>query len=318
MKVHAFAKALAVLVLMQALAPAPAQENKEDKPVIYATAVFSFEERGAKDYAAKVTDLLFAKLAVKPEMILVDRADLKRTLAEQELNLSGVVKAADAVKVGQLTGAKVLVCGSVLQADKKVHLVARIVGTETSRVFGASVDGKINDELSPLVDKLADAIADTIAKQGDKLVAKTVTKKDRLAELTKKIKKGKLPTVMIKITERHVGQAPFDPAAQTELMMYCKEVGFEVIDAEGAVGKADVLITGEGISELAARHGNLISAKARVELKVTDRRNDKVLVADRQSAIVVDLAEQIAGKSALQQAAATLAQRILPKLVCEQ
>ena len=73
----------------------------------------------------------------------------------------------------------------------------------------------------------------------------------------------------------------------------------------------------EGISELAARHGNLISVKARVELKAVDRMTDKVLVADRQAAIVVDLAEQIAGKSALQEAAAALAERILPKLVKE-
>ena len=46
-----------------------------------------------------------------------------------------------------------------------------------------------------------------------------------------------------------------------------------------------------------------------------ERKTGKVLAADRQTALVVDLSEQIAGKAALQQAAATLAERLLPKLV---
>jgi len=36
---------------------------------------------------------------------------------------------------------------------------------------------------------------------------------------------------------------------------------------------------------------------------------------DRQTALVVDLTEQLAGKAALQEAAARLAERLLPKLV---
>jgi hypothetical protein len=36
---------------------------------------------------------------------------------------------------------------------------------------------------------------------------------------------------------------------------------------------------------------------------------------DRQTAVAVDLSEQLAGKAALQEAAAVLAERMLPKLV---
>jgi hypothetical protein len=46
-----------------------------------------------------------------------------------------------------------------------------------------------------------------------------------------------------------------------------------------------------------------------------DRKTDKVLVADRQTAVAVDLSEQNAGKAALGQAAAVLAERLLPRLV---
>jgi TolB-like protein len=302
-------------LLVQAPGDPPAGQGQAAP--VYPTALFPFEERsGAKDYGGKVSDLLFAKLAARSELFLVDRNDLKKVLQEQELNLSGVVRPAEAVRVGQLTGAKILVLGSVLQVDRRLHLIARIMGTETSRVVGAAVDGKVGDELGPLVDKLADAVVDTIAKQADKLVAPRVARTYRLAELNKKLaKKGKRPVVMIQIAERHVGRVAFDPAAQTEIMRYCKGTGFEVIDAEGAKGGVDVLITGEGVSELAARHGNLVSVKARVELKAVDRRTDKVLAVDRQTAVVVDLTEQLAGKAALQEAAALLAERILPKLV---
>lgn len=305
------------LLLIGAASSGAANKDAEEKAVIYPTAVLTFEERGSgvKDYGAKVGDILFARLSAKADLYLVDRDDLKKTLQELELNLSGAVKSGEATRIGQLTGAKILVTGSVLQVDKRLYVVAKVIGTETSRVLGSSVDGKASDELGPLVEKLADKVAETIAKDADKLVAKPVAKTDRLAALKQKLK-GQRPVVRVKIAERHVGRATIDPAAQTEISLFCKETGFELIDPdEGVAAKADVLITGEGFSEFAARHGNLVTVKARVELKVVDRKTDKVLAVDRQTAVVVDLTEQLAGKAALQEAAALLAERVLPKLV---
>src|SRR5947208_2041848 len=131
---------------------AAAGAQGQDKPAaVYPAALFPFEERGTgvKDYGPKVTDLLFAKLAGKPELFLVDRADLKKTLQELELNLSGAVKSSEVTRVGRLTGAKLLVSGSVMQIDKKTYLIAKIIGTETTRVIGVSVDGKTSDEIGP-------------------------------------------------------------------------------------------------------------------------------------------------------------------------
>ena len=268
-----------------------------------------------RDFGAKVSDILFAKLAVRPELFLVDRTDLKKILGELELNISGVVKPNEANKIGQMTGAKILVSGSVIQVDKKTYLVAKIVGTETSRILAASVDGKTSDELAPLVEKLAEQVADVIAKKGDQLVAKTVTKTDRIAALKMKLK-GDRPALWVKIEERHIGAVKIDPAAETEIGRYAKETGFALIDTEeGLRSKADVLIVGEAFSETAARHGNLISVKARVELKAIDRKTDKIIAVDRQTALVVDLTENIAAKAAIAEAAAILAERILPKLV---
>jgi TolB-like protein len=296
------------------------KEEGKPKPV-YPAALFAFEERGAgaRDMGRKVVDLLFAKLVVHDGLYLVDREDLKKTLGEAELNLSGAVKASEATKVGHLTGAKLLVTGSVVQVDKKLYLIAKIIGTETGRIVGTSVDGKATDELDGLVGKLAVKVIATIEKHSGSLVAKTVARKDRIAALKQGLKKGARPTVLIKVGERHVGAATIDPAAQTELLLFCKETGFEVIDAEeGIKSKADIIISGEGISTFAARHGNLITVKARLEIKAVERKTDRVLAVDRQTAVVVDLTEALAGKAALQEAAAAIAERLLPKLVKEE
>jgi TolB-like protein len=263
-------------------------------------------------------DLLFARLAAKEDLFLVDRADMKKTLDELELNLSGAVKPAEATRIGQLTGAKLLVTGSVIPVDRRLVLVAKIIGTETSRVVAASAEGKSSDELGPLVDRLAEQVAEAVQKNADKLVARAAPVADRIAALNQKLKKAARPVVMVQISERHVGTARIDPAAQTEVTKFCTETGFEAIDPdEGLKARADVFITGEGISEFAARTGNLVSVKARVEIKAVDRKTGKVLAIDRQTAVVVDLTEQLAGKAALQEAAAAVAERMLPKLVKE-
>jgi len=311
---HILCGVVAAVMLAAVALPAPA---KDKAPQVYPTAILPFQERGdeVKDYGGKVTQLLFANMAANPDLFLVDREDMQKTLDELKLNLTGLVKPAEAVQIGQLTGAKVLVTGSVFQIDKSVYVVAKIIGTETSRVLGASVKGEATGDLAPLADELAAQIGKMIAQRADQLVAKPLSTEDRIAAIKKLIGGKRLPTVAVSVAERHVGQPTVDPAAETELTMLLTATGFTVIDSQkGDPRKADVLLKGEGFSEFAGRIGDLISVKARLELSVVDPGAGTVLFADRQTAVVVDLTEQLAGKAALQEAAAQIAQRMLPKL----
>ena len=309
--------ATVLALLMTSTLPAQKKEKGEAEPAIYPVAVVPFAERGrdAEELGSKVTDLLFANLVVNPEMYLVEREEIDKLFTEQELNRSGLIDPGKATQIGYLTGAKILVTGSVLVVGDKMYVVAKIIGTETSRVLGASVKGAVDDELDGLVEELAKNVASTISERAKELVAKPVSKEDRLAALTKKMGKGKRPSIWIDIPERHIGQTTYDPAAETELTLFCKELGFEVIDRkEGNRKDADVVLTGEGFSQFASRHGNLVSVKARLEVKALDRASGKVLAVGRQTSVAVDLAEHIAGKTALQDAAVSIAERILPQL----
>ena len=310
--------ALAVVLLTGSVLPAQGKKKDDDERAVYPVAILPFKgnSREAEELSGQVTDLLFAQLVVNPDMYLVEREDIKKLFDEQELNLSGLVNPAERTQVGYLTGAKIIVTGSVVVIGDKLYLVAKIIGTETSRLLGAAAKGKVDDDLDGLVEELAENVATTISEQAKKLVAAPVTHEDRVGAIAKDLGKGKRPTVWIDIPERHVGQTTVDPAAQTELALICKELGFEVIDRkEGNRNAADVLLIGEGFSQFASRHGNLISVKTRLEVKALDRATGKVLAVDRQVSVAVDLAEQIAGKTALQEAAATIAGRLLPKIV---
>lgn len=286
--------------------------------VDYPIAILPFRERGkeVEGLGGQVADLVFTKLIVDPGLNLVDREDLYKTLGEAELNLSGIVNPAEAIVIGQLSGAQLIVTGSVFQVSDKIYLVAKIIGTETSRVVGASVSGGLGLGVDELAKELGDKVIEVIHKRSDKLVAAPITKTDRLAAIRTKLGNAKRPKVFVSITEQHVGEQTIDPAAETELSLFLREVGFEVIDSEqGSAQEADLLITGEGLSEFATRRGELVSVKARLEVKVVDRVTGHVVAIDRQTRVAVDMVEQIAGKQALQEAAADLAERLLPKLV---
>lgn len=304
---------------MPAAPPAVPKVAAQPKPSEHLpVALLAIEERGSgvKDLGTKVGDVLFAKLASKPGLHLVDRADLKKVLDEQALSASGAVKGNEAVKVRRLTGAKLLVTGSVVQVDKRMVLVAKVIGSETGRVTAASVEGALSDDLVALASKLADAIEGIVAKQGRELAPVSAPITDRVAELNKELGAVPRPVLWVQVLERHVGLPASDPAAQTEVTRVAKELRFEALDPDvGGKGRADVLVTGEGFSEVSGRVGGLVGVRARVELRAVDRRTGKVLASDRQVALVVDLSEQVAGKAALQEAAGQLAERVLPKLV---
>ena len=281
----------------------------------FTLAIFDFESRdeAVRDLGPKVATLLNANLSADPQIMTVERAELEKVLGEQELGLSGTVSPDTVAKVGHLTGAKVLVTGRVFKADNELVIVAKIIGTETSRVYGELVKGPASGSITDLSGDLAKKIAATVSEKGDTLVAKVESREDRIAKIKESVRGKPLPSVSVNIGERHFGQPVIDPAAQTELSLILKECGFTLVD-DKSKEKAAVEITGDAFSAYGMRKGNLISCKARVELKA-QKRTGEIVAVDRQTSVAVDVAEQTAAKTALQHAAAELAERLVPALL---
>src|ERR1035437_4042653 len=135
-----------------------------DKPQSALTvAVYDFKgDADTASFGGKVTTLVTANLTTETNLVLVERAELTAALSEQAFGISGMVSSDAAAKIGQITGAKVLVAGQVIKTgDNHLAIVANIIGTETGRLFADKVEGAA-DSLSDLTSDLSRKIAQTI------------------------------------------------------------------------------------------------------------------------------------------------------------
>jgi TolB-like protein len=297
--------------------PAHADAGQDAKPLTVAILDFETNTPATPDLGKQIAEALTATLTGEDGFTLVDRASLARTLQESEMNLTGLVNADQATKIGKLVGAKILVTGKVFPLDKQLFFTAKLIGTETSLVDGVLVRGDKDASLGDLLMQLSDKVARRLRDRGPKLVAKDDAMEDPLPGLKKALAGRKLPAVAVRIAERHVTLAPaerIDPAAETEVRMILRDAGFTVVegtDKDLAEANVRYVITGEAFSEFAARIATLVNCTARVELTVTDRKTGEVAYTDRETTRAVDLAENTAGKTALQKAARQIAIRLL-------
>ncbi len=166
----------------------------------------------------------------------------------------------------------------------------------------------------------------------------TETPVDPLPALQKVLKGRKLPTVAVVVPEEHIGRtavAMADPAVETEIKRLLLTCGVKIKDLKQNeladwtrdVGQdaaepwprsltgVDLVVTGEAFSEFTAQMGNLISCSARAEMNVISRKDGRIVQTDRVTTRAVDLAQNTAGRMALQKAGRVMAIRVLQYLV---
>ncbi len=310
-------------------------ETAEAEPVTVAIFDFEAPSSSLREVGPQVADLLAAGLSGRPEIRLVERAELKKVIAEMGLGKTGIVAADQAAEVGKVIGARILVIGRVFTIDNELVIVARTIGTETTRVFADSAGGTVSDPLAPVILELGEKVGDTIAAHRIELAPPRGEEPDPVAALLEQLTGKKLPRVWVKIEEEHISRPVIDPAAETEFILILRRCGFEV--AEGgekvlsdwarrylqdssaevprSLEEVDVLIVGEALSESGGRTGNLLTAKGRLEVRAIDAATGKILAIGRRTGTAVDLSETIAAKTALEEAARILAVQLIPEMM---
>jgi hypothetical protein len=243
--IHKILPCLSIALLLAA--PHSVTAAPADTPPPLHAAVFDFTEGsdGLKGQGKSIANLLNALLSTKDGIVLVERAELDKILSEQELGLGGAVTTASAVKVGQLTGAQLIITGRVFSAGKNYFAVAKVISAETSRVFGASATYTDPAEIGDAADELAGKIATLIEKKGDSLRSKAESFEQLVARLKEGLK-APLPTVHVHITEEHLRVAVPDPACETEIQKVLEACGFPLA---ANASDADLSITGEAFSQ---------------------------------------------------------------------
>ncbi|WDE97621.1 CsgG/HfaB family protein [Lentisphaera profundi] len=278
---------------------------------------------------AEIEELLNAFLSVNDELLVVERKKLEDLLKEQASSEAGFMDEESRVKVQKLYGVKYFISAKLFSVGSKMYLTTNVIDVETSEkktfMVKTSARGDYSDLAEQSGEKLLLAIDDLSSKQ------KVVKLEDPRDILKAKFKGQELPTVAIFIEEQHVAQAVIDPAAQTELMDIMKQAGFVVKEYKSSIKSdlfedgikeikadlkdVDIIILGEGISQFALRRGELISCKARLEIKALQKNNEKVLAIKSLTSSGVDVSEAIAGKEALQNCANNLAVKFISEMM---
>lgn len=310
--------ASACLILYCLAGAVLASEPTGRREAPYSVAVLPFAASGQElsDLGAEVPVLLNAYLSGQPALLLVERGEVDKAWSEVELGLSGTVDPSRAARVGHLTGAQILVTGRIFPVRDELIVIAKIIGVENGRVYGEMVTLPLAGSVAQATSELANKVAQTIARKADALIPAVAPKEDVVTRLRRHVAGKTLPSVSVRIAEQSLGRrGPIDPAVETEIGSILQQLGFTIIDPMHTNTKPDVAITGEAFSEFGMRRGHLVSSKARVEVRAVDKQSGKVLLIDRAVAVAVDLSQEIAGKAALAQSGAQIAERLVPALV---
>ena len=302
---------VALVILGSLLLPAYAAEPAP--PLAAAFLDIETADPALKESATQASALLGAYLGTQDSLMLVERQQLAAVLGEQSLDASGLVSPSSAARVGQLTGAKVLLLSRAFAQGKELMVVTKVIGTETGRTFSEIETIAPGEKRSEGLQSLAAKIGADVRKHAAVLVAQVESPDDRAARMKQQLSGRALPGISVNIPEQHISHRVVDPAAETEIANILGHAGFPIFRA-GEAGKAAYQITGEAFSEQTVRRGDFVSCRARVEIKVVDAATGRILLQDRQTEVAADLSENIAAKNALQQAGARLADRIYLQL----
>lgn len=275
-------------------------------------AVYDFKgDAEAASFGNNITTLVTADLTGETNLVMLERAELTKALSEQAFGVSGMVSSEAAAKIGQITGAKVLVAGQVIKtSNNHLIIVAYIIGTETGRLFADKVEGAA-DNLTALTSDLSRKIARTITGQATNLVTpEPESHEDYLNRIIKNIHGTNRPSVSVSIQRYNY---PYEPTIDGELGAILLKAGFKVVDGNSD-HKPDMEIVGGGNMLALNSRGELFSCSYGIDVKIQERRTGNIIGFDHQESTATSTGQVAAFTAAQIKTIDALAERILPLL----
>lgn len=120
-------------------------------------AVLDFQSLlASEDYGIAVAEILRTELVGLGDYTIIERGMLQQIIEEQSLQLSGAIDSETAVEIGKLTGAQLVVTGSIVKTGSVYTINARFVDVQTGIAkVGQNIRGQGEDEISNMVHQLA-------------------------------------------------------------------------------------------------------------------------------------------------------------------
>lgn len=154
----------AALTALTALAaPIAAQDASAQAAAVPTVAVLDFSGislspgEDAAAVGASLAGMITTELAERPEVRVVDRQRIQELIQRRQLNLSGRVDDAQAMRLGQLLGAQYIVVGQVTLDPKRARLDIRLLDVSTGAIERAAKEQGSRDEFLDIVDRIANA-----------------------------------------------------------------------------------------------------------------------------------------------------------------
>ena len=120
------------------------KENSKKKVTVLD---FTDLQGGSSELGKYVAEQLMVNLViVKKDFAVLDRANLKKILAEHKLTATGLIDPENAKKLGQFAGVDALILGTIVAKAKNVSVTAKIITTDTAEIVGAAKAEFLSDD----------------------------------------------------------------------------------------------------------------------------------------------------------------------------
>src|SRR5580765_5002748 len=102
---------------------------------------------GGSELGKYIAEELTVNLVMlKKDFAVLDRANLRKILAEHKLTATGLVDPENAKKLGQFAGVDAIILGTIIPKNQKITLTAKIITTDTAEIVGAAKSEFKSDE----------------------------------------------------------------------------------------------------------------------------------------------------------------------------